>query len=82
MNMFDIIRQRNMAETELLRLSRLNDPTYNRIPRVPIVSAPPVEIEPPVAEEVAEEAITEEVPETIVEGAPAKSRKSRKKASE
>lgn len=77
MNMFDIIRQRNMAETELLRLSRLNDPTYNRIPRVPIVSAPPVEIEPPVAEEVAEE-----VPETIVEGAPAKSRKSRKKASE
>ena len=78
MNMFDIIRQRNMAETELLRLSRLNDPTYNRIPRVPIVSAPPVEIEPPVVAE----AIVEETSETVVEEAPAKSRKSRKKTSE
>lgn len=78
MNMFDIIRQRNMAETELLRLSRLNDPTYNRILRVPIVSAPPVEIEPPVVAE----AIVEETSETVVEEAPAKSRKSRKKTSE
>lgn len=58
MNMFDIIRQRNMRETEELRATRLNDPTYNRVVAVPapakaveeVKAEAPVEVEAPVKE--------------------------------
>lgn len=65
MNMFDIIRQRNMQETEDLRAVRQNDPTYNRVFTV----APEVEvavITKDIPTEVVEKVVVKEAPQTEV----------------